>query len=144
MQNETDIHPAKNAAALAKQMFSLIDLTSLTGDENETNIEALCQKAITDEGSVAAVCVYPVWIKKVKSIFGGHGQKAAFAHPTTINIATVANFPSGSDPLDKVLLSINQSIIAGADEIDVVFPYQEYLNGNRRSAELFVSECKKI
>ena len=44
-------------AVLARRVLPLIDLTSLTGEEDEAQIVALCRQARTPAGDVAAVCV---------------------------------------------------------------------------------------
>jgi deoxyribose-phosphate aldolase len=97
------------------------------------SITALCHKAISTVGQVAAVCVYPQFVATARGLLAG----------TTVNIATVANFPQGVASIDEVLLAIDQALKAGAQEIDVVFPYQRYLAGDTEVAQEFVSQCKK-
>lgn len=118
----------------AKKIISLIDLTSLNDSDTEETITALCQKANTALGSVAAVCVYPQFVKLAKSKLQN----------TPVKIATVANFPHGKDSLENVLSSIQQSIQDGADEIDVVFPYEKFLQGEVEFVVDFIRACKKI
>lgn len=117
---------------LPKKILSLMDLTSLNDNDNDESITKLCQKAVTPFGHVAAVCVYPKFIKRAKHILDG----------SHVKIASVANFPKGDEPLDRVIYSIKQSITAGADEIDLVFPYQQYLAGQKDEACAFVHKCK--
>lgn len=118
----------------AKKMLTLIDFTSLNENDTEETISVLCQKAVTPLGSVAAVCVYPKFVKQAAQALQG----------TSVKIATVANFPQGNDPLDDVLATIQQAIQEGAQEIDVVFPYKQYLAGETNDAIDYIKQCKKM
>lgn len=115
------------------RIFSLLDLTSLNDTDSENNIRALCKEASSLLGHVAAVCVYPRFIREVVNYISG----------SPIKVATVANFPHGTDLLPAVVQSIEESLHAGADEIDVVFPYQAYIQGKRQFTRDFIAECKK-
>lgn len=121
-------------AELARNIVSLIDLTSLNESDTDETIDALCNKAISHAGHVAAVCVYPQFVQ----------QAATLLANSAVRVATVANFPAANDPLETVIESIKQSIKQGADEIDVVFPYRRYLAGDRAGACDFISACKKV
>ena len=121
--------PDKNAAM---KIFSLIDLTSLNEADTDNTIIALCKKAVNNADHVAAICIYPKFVKHAKEYF----------RHVPVKLATVANFPQGMDGIDKTILSIQQSITHGAEEIDVVFPYQDFLKGN--NIQDFISACKKV
>lgn len=114
------------------QLYSLIDLTSLNDTDNAEVISALCQKAILPKAHVAAVCIYPQFIEQAKKILS----------KTPVKIATVVNFPDGTNSLDDVVGEIKTSIQHGADEIDVVFPYSLYLQGHKEEAYNFIRTCK--
>src|SRR5438445_423164 len=113
-------------------MLELIDLTSLNESDSAETIDALCEKAVMGKNHVAAVCVYPSFVKQAKNCLWDQA----------VRIATVANFPHGTDSLESVLTSIRQAILDGADEIDVVFPYQDYLRGEKEKAYDFIRACK--
>lgn len=102
----------------AKLAIRLLDLTSLNKTDNNNAIEKLCEKAKSEYGNVAAVCVFPKFIETAKKALSGSG----------IKIATVVNFPEGNDSLDKISNDIKEASRLGADEIDVVFPYKKFLN----------------
>lgn len=127
----SDANHAELTPALIQQMATLIDLTSLGESDTDSQIAALCQKAMTPQ-HVAAVCVYPKFIPQVATLLRGQAVK----------IATVVNFPAGLDPIDKVQQDIRQSLQAGAHEIDVVFPYQRYLAGDKMGAQDFIRQCR--
>ena len=115
------------------RILSLIDLTSLNDSDTDATIAVLCKKAVTPIGVVAAVCVYPQFV-----------QQAAIAlRGKAVKIATVVNFPRGTDSLEIVLRLIESAIGNGAQEIDVVFPYRLFLSGNKEAARDFVQACKK-
>ena len=114
------------------RILQFIDLTSLNDTDSVETISALCHKAMTQTGHVAAVCVYPQFVSQAKKILD----------KTTVRIATVVNFPAGTETLAEVLASIKQAVADGANEIDMVFPYQAYLQGDKLSSYAFVRACK--
>lgn len=116
------------------QLIGLIDLTSLNDNDTELVIETLCQKATTALGNVAAVCIYPQFIKRAK----------ACLQNTAIPVATVTNFPLGNTKLSDVLIEIEAAIIDGADEIDLVIPYHDYLENNKQSTIMLVKAAKAV
>jgi deoxyribose-phosphate aldolase len=126
------LQPIKSNPALIQRLISLIDLTSLNSADTEASIATFCEKAHTSFGHVAAVCVYPGFVRQVVAQFVG----------TSIKVATVVNFPEGNDKLEDVLIEIGHALQDGAQEIDVVFPYTRYLAGERQYAHTFVQSCK--
>lgn len=120
--------------SLARQILSLIDLTSLNDDDTEETITTLCHKAITSEGHVAAVCVYPRFVK----------QASEALNHSPVKIATVVNFPFGLDSLNRVLELISNVISDGANEIDLVFPLTTYLEGKKEEALSYVRQSKLL
>jgi deoxyribose-phosphate aldolase len=119
---------------LAKRILPLIDLTSLNESDDEHVITLLCKKAVTLYGQVAAVCIYPQFVALAKKLLAN----------TNVKIATVSNFPKGQAVPNTVYAETEQAIKDGADEIDLVIPYSEYLTGKRRSTIDLVKDCKKI
>ncbi len=107
----------KNAAAIA---LRCLDLTSLNDTDTAADITALCQRAQTPFGPVAAVCVWPRFVAQARS-----------ALPLTIRVAAVANFPDGGLDLARTLAEVLQIRSAGGDEVDVVLPYDTLLQGQR-------------
>jgi len=121
-----------NRVAWALKAMTLTDLTTLSGDDAQSNVERLCVRAcfpffknsFTENHSnsefvkklhVAAVCVYP---SKVKDAYETLKKLNML---DTIQIASVATgFPSGSYPLETRLKEISFAIENGATEIDIV------------------------
>lgn len=121
---------------MAKQLISCLDLTSLNKDDNETSITKLCERAVTPCGNVAAVCVYSKFIPLVQKLLEN----------TDISIATVVNFPEGGTDIEATIEEIKNAIAYGADEIDAVFPYKSFLEGDIETCRNFMdavsNECK--
>lgn len=104
-----------------RRIVSLIDLTDLTDDCNQTSIETLCSHSVTPVGHVAAICIWPDFVAVAGNCFDNN---------SSIQIATVVNFPSGNEPLSKVCATIEKALDEGATEIDYVLPYSALINGN--------------
>lgn len=107
--------------------LSMVDLTTLEGMDTENKVIQLCRKAARphvhgkDIPTVAAVCVYPPFVKTAKRELQGTG----------INVASVATaFPSGHAKLQEKLAEVRFCVDQGADEIDMVISRGEFLRGN--------------
>lgn len=126
------LEPVTPSVQLHERLIRFIDLTSLNSTDTEASIASFCEKAQTPYGSVAAVCVYPQFVRLAAAQFAG----------TPIKTATVVNFPDGVSPLETVLIEMGRALQDGAQEIDVVFPYHRYLAGERQYVSSFISACK--
>ncbi|RUO37832.1 deoxyribose-phosphate aldolase [Aliidiomarina taiwanensis] len=125
----------------AAQAFSLLDLTSLTDTETAADIEALAENArlFLDNGErlqVAALCVFPRFIPMARQYLDARDLYS-------VRIATVANFPHGGDNIDIAVAETRACVAYGADEVDVVFPYQAFLEGDETVARLLIKACKR-
>jgi deoxyribose-phosphate aldolase len=120
--------------ALIRRVIGLVDLTSLNTNDTQASVAAFLEKANTSHGHVAAVCVYPQFVRLAAAQLAG----------SKISVASVANFPEGAAPLENVLVEIGSAIEDGANEIDVVFPYGRYLAGEQHYAHTFVEACKAV
>lgn len=112
------------AMRLAMQM---IDLTTLEGMDTPGKVQQLCIKAMRPYSGpyeipqVAAVCVYPPFVKIAKKTLGNSG----------INVASVATaFPSGHATMAEKIAEVSYCVDQGADEIDMVISRGEFLKGN--------------
>ncbi len=116
----------------AKLALSCLDLTSLGEKDTDDKIKALCDKAVGNYGAVAAVCIFPKFIKLAKQEMDG----------TDVKIATVVNFPAGSPSIGLAIDETREALDFGADEIDLVFPYKAFLHGNREIGKEMVKAVK--
>jgi deoxyribose-phosphate aldolase len=106
--------------------ISMIDLTTLEGQDTPGKVRALCAKAQRPDPSdpsvphVAAVCVYPDLVGVAVKALAGSG----------IHVASVATgFPSGRTSLEVKLAETREAVAAGADEVDMVIDRGAFLAG---------------
>ena len=107
-------------------VLSMIDLTTLEGQDTPGKVKQLCQKAMHLHDAmpglphVAAVCVYPTMVGVAKKALGDRD----------INVASVATaFPSGMAPRQIKLEETRIAVEDGADEIDMVISRGAFLQG---------------
>lgn len=117
---------------------TLMDLTTLSGDDTARRVERLCAKArrpvrqdLLDalgmgerRLTVAAVCVYHTFVETAVRALEGSGIPVA---------AVSTGFPAGLSPLAQRLGEIEASVKAGAAEIDIVITRAHVLGGNWRA-----------
>ena len=124
-------------AAWYLRAVTCIDLTTLAGDDTETNVKRLCFKAknplarelleglgVADRGiTTGAVCVYPSRVAEAKKYLEGTGVPIA---------SVAAGFPAGQTPLPQRLQEIECAVSFGATEIDIVITRPYVLGGRWR------------
>jgi len=107
--------------------ISMIDLTTLEGQDTPGKVRALCAKALRPDPSVpdtprvAAICVYPDMVPVAVEALRGSRVKVA-------SVATA--FPSGRASLAVKLADTRDAVAAGADEIDMVIDRGAFLSGH--------------
>lgn len=111
--------PLEPISEPAKQIASLLDYTLLNLDASPAELAGFYSKA--GQFPIAAICVYPKHLP------------ARWDQPN-IKKATVVNFPSGQLSADLVADEIEEAIRSGADEIDYVFPWQDWQAGHQQAA----------
>ncbi len=119
-----------------KRLIACLDLTSLGEDDRPGHIRALCERANTRLGPVAAVCVYPEHIVTAAEVLARCAKK--------IRVATVVNFPDGSVDIDRAARETRRVLAVGAQEVDLVFPYRDFLAGHVDAALAVVQTCREI
>ena len=122
-------------AAWLLRAITLIDLTTLAGDDTPGNVRRLCAKARTPLRAdlvealgvgdlhiqVGAVCVYHALVPTAVAALEG----------TPIPVAAVSTgFPAGLSPVEQRIAEIRASVAAGAREIDIVITRAHVLTGN--------------
>jgi deoxyribose-phosphate aldolase len=107
--------------------ISMIDLTTLEGQDTPGKVRAMCAKAKRPDPAdptapqVAAVCVYPDLAHLAAAEVKGAG----------IHVASVATaFPSGRTSLEVKLADARYAVAAGADEVDMVIDRGAFLAGD--------------
>ncbi|KZN34662.1 hypothetical protein N480_20485 [Pseudoalteromonas luteoviolacea S2607] len=121
----------------AKRALELMDLTSLNAHDTNESIVAMLDEIDAEVGLPAAICVYPQFVALCKAQLAERGFNS-------IKIATVTNFPSGKEPLEVVLEQTRQAITDGADEIDLVMPYNQVIMGDPDTPWQYVRSSKDV
>jgi len=129
---------------------TMIDLTTLAGDDTAGNVRRLSAKAahpirtdltdalgVSDLGlTVGAVCVYHAMVPTAVEALAGTGIPVA---------AVSTGFPAGLSPLEERVREIRASVAAGAREIDIVITRGHVLTGNWQAlydeVKLFREAC---
>ena len=121
-------------AAWLLRAVTLIDLTTLSGDDTEGRVRRLCAKAtnpirrdildalgMMTTITTGAVCVYHDMVETAVDALAGTGVPVA---------AVSTGFPAGLSPLHLRIAEIEESVKAGAKEIDIVISRRHVLTGN--------------
>ncbi|MDB5981927.1 MAG: deoxyribose-phosphate aldolase [Pseudomonas sp.] len=118
----------------ARAIIGLLDLSTLHIDDDDQRIVALCKRAVSPMGEVAAVCVYPRFVQLARHTLSQLRAKR-------VRVCTVANFPAGAS-IKSAVADIRAGLVVGADEIDLMYPYQALLRGERQEATELVQACR--
>lgn len=120
-------------AAWLLKAITCIDLTTLAGDDTEARVRRLCAKArqpvrpdlLAALGmgpiTTGAVCVYHDMVPAAVQALEGSGIPVA---------AVSTGFPAGLSPFHLRVAEIEESVRAGAREIDIVISRRHVLTGN--------------
>lgn len=118
-----------------EKLISLIDLTSLNITDCNSSIELFVEKANKGHQSTfpASVCVYSKYADLLKQSLNAN-----------IRSCVVSNyFPSSQSPLKLKLQEIEFLDEIGINEIDIVLPIGEFLDGNDTFVIKELSEIRK-
>ncbi len=121
----------------AKEAISLMDLTTLNDDDTDQTVIELCHQAKSLAGDTAAVCIYPQFIQIAHKTLNAQDKNK-------IKVATVTNFPHGNADIASAVYETQDAIAAGADEVDVVFPYKAFIAGDETVGYELVKACKEV
>lgn len=118
--------------AEARIALACLDLTSLNDGDDERAIEALCARAVTRWGAVAAACVRPRFVEQARA-----------ALPREVAVAAVANFPLGALDARLAVADTLAIVEAGGDEVDLVLPWRAMLGGQAAEAAQLVAQVRE-
>ncbi len=128
--------------------ISLIDLTTLSGDDTPNRVHRLCRKALKPVGdeltralgietlqlTTAAVCVYHEMLEPARQALAG----------SSLGLAAVSTgFPAGLTPFELRVREIEMSVAAGATEIDIVISRRHVLAADWQALYDEVSAYRK-
>ena len=120
-------------AAWLLRAITMIDLTTLSGDDTAGRVRRLCAKGANPVRAdildalgmppitVGAICVYHDMIETAVEALSGTGIPVA---------AVSTGFPAGLSPFHLRLAEIRESVKAGAKEIDIVISRRHALTGD--------------
>jgi deoxyribose-phosphate aldolase len=138
-----------------KLALSMIDLTTLEGKDTAGKVQQLCYKAAhlhasplnplsnwrnglgdgAGEVTVAAVCVYPTFVKVAKESLKN----------TNIKVASVATgFPAGQVPTEVKIADAKYAVDNGADEVDMVLSRGHFLAGDYNFVFDEIAQVKEV
>lgn len=127
-----------NTRDVKKFLHSTIDLTTLAGADTEEKVAQLVGSVNDFEGtedvpSVAAICVYPNFVKTVREVLTASG----------VQVACVSGaFPASQSFTEVKIAETALAIAAGADEIDIVLNLGAFLSGDYLEASTEIEEQK--
>src|SRR6202007_2562840 len=124
-----------------KLALNMIDLTTLEGKDTPGKVKQMCYKAMHVHDAlpglptVAAVCVYPTYVKTAKAALKGSNVKVA-------SVSTA--FPSGNAPFKIKAEDTKFAVDNGADEIDMVISRGQFLSGNYNFVFDEIAKIKEV
>jgi len=114
---------------IALRALHCLDLTNLNDDCSAADVDALIEKSQTTFGSVAAICIWPHFVRQARAKLPAH-----------IHLATVINFPSGDETVEASCAATRQALADGADEIDVVVPWRAFIKSDFAAARTLLMQ----
>jgi len=129
--------PANSNQAVYEKLLGMIDLTSLNTTDSEEIIAEFTEK-VNDFGekfpeysNVAAICVYPAFVKTVRETLT-EGVEIA---------AVTGGFPHSQTFMEVKIAETSLAVLDGATEIDVVMPIGKL---REKKYEEIVEELREI
>lgn len=131
----------ENDIQVLKQIFNLLDLTSLNTTDHDIKIKNMIDAVnkfehhFPDCPNVAAICVYPNFVDVVKKNLTAKD----------VNIAVVsAGFPSSQTFLSVKLSETSIAVSKGANEVDIVISVGKFLNKEYQTVADEISLLKAV
>lgn len=133
-------HCAENATnEVYRFLLNCIDLTTLSTDDSERSVAAFTQRVndfennYPDYPNVAAICVYSKFAEVVRENLD----------VSEVNVAVCsANFPSSQARLEVKTIETALAVADGADEVDIVFPVNYFVDGAYEEVADEITEIK--
>lgn len=118
---------------VARRALACLDLTDLAPSGSPADIDRLCARAVSPHGRVAAVCVLPRFVAQARAALADTG----------VRVATVINFPGGDRPDDFMQAMVADVLDDGAEEVDLVIPWRQFLLGERDAVAACVRRIRR-
>jgi len=124
-----------------RKIFGVIDLTTLDVRDTDEKVEKICiqvnhlPEAFPEAGTVAGICVYPVFIPVVKKMLVNE----------CIRIVSVASgFPASQTFREVKTREVALALDAGAQEIDIVISVGKILAGKQEETLDEIREIRTL
>ncbi|MDY6121887.1 MAG: deoxyribose-phosphate aldolase [Porphyromonas sp.] len=134
-----DNYATCNTKEVMKFLIGTIDLTSLNGADTEESIARFVQTVNEKDGkdptipSVAAICVYPNFVKTVRETLTAGGTKVA---------CVSGCFPASQSFIEVKLAETSLAVRDRADEVDIVLNMAAFLAEDYETASNEIEEQK--
>jgi deoxyribose-phosphate aldolase len=112
-----------------EKYFSLIDYTKISDSLTNDNIKEFCKDAINN--NFHSICVLSKYIVPVNSFIKNE-----------VKICSLVDFPKGESKTINKIKEIEESIVNGANEIDVVINYS--LIKDQENVEILEQEIREL
>ncbi len=112
------------------EILQKVDHTQLKAFATWEDIKKLCEEAVCYK--TASVCVPPAYIKRIHDTYGDK-----------INICTVVGFPLGYSVTGAKVAEVEQALLDGCNEIDMVVNISDVKNGCFDKVEEEIRTLKK-
>jgi len=116
----------------ARLALACLDLTSLNDGDDEAAIVRLAERAAAAPGRVAALCVWPLFVRI-----------AVAQAPAGVAVAAVANFPEGTGDVERAVRDTGEIVAAGAQEVDVVMPWRALMAGDEAACAALLRAVRR-
>lgn len=116
----------------ARLALACLDLTSLNDGDDEAAIVRLAERAAAAPGRVAALCVWPRFVRI-----------ALAQAPAGVAVAAVANFPEGTADVERAVRDTGEIVAAGAQEVDVVMPWHALMAGDEAACAALLRAVRR-
>ena len=118
------------------RLRATLDLTLLAEDATPADIRTLCGRAAALAVRPAAICTHPEHVTSARLALDAAGAGATA-------VAAVVNFPDGGSDAGRALRETRRALAAGADEIDMVYPWRAAIGGDRDCGPFMIGQCKE-
>lgn len=130
-----------NNAEVLKFLYSCIDLTSLNTEDNKESIWKMVENVNAFDGqradmdNVAAICVYPNFVRTVREALTASQVKIA---------AVSGGFPASQTFIEVKVAETALATSEGADEIDIVLNAGYFFEGEYEELSTEIEEIKEV
>lgn len=117
----------------AQDLLPFLDATYLEDKTHLPDLMRLCDAIKIAPALPAGICVFSRCLTLVKETLKN----------IPLAFISVINFPKGESSFSQIQSEIKEALSKGATELDIVVPYQSYLQGDRAQMKDFMAFCRR-